>query len=500
MLIVLICALFLRLKGDICAIAGLAAASIAALTYFHTESIIVWKSILAGILTSLPITLLVGTSMFQAFFMERVGAFNRITIAMKNITSGDDMASVAIINIGIAGILSWFGINPLCILPLLLIGMGYSTYAAIALPAIGTAMLFIYSFCGEGLETFFLHLGGGQTFDQSAYFFVDYTWYIAFIGSLGIFYLSGKTKSLPQAVIPSAVIALVIWASAKYASMLGISRYTGIIAGIAVIVSMLLWSFIRRRKSGVDQGHLTEDDVAKTKQMPLATALLPLILSALCISVVLLVTPLKLSLTDLWRADVELFPAERLWLRPLTQPYFWILVATLICIPTFKGWRDSLPAVFSKWTKAAPRPMLASALFFAAGVVMMNSGHPDMLRAFQDFCAALFKDAYPYFGVVAGLRMGFLTGSMELPIEMLTRIHLEITEFLMSPGGAGTFTAAGSAIAASIAVMVNPGRLMNASALIGKTGMEGRVLRSTFVLALLSVVGIGIITLIKAWA
>lgn len=82
--------------------------------------------------------------------------------------------------------------------------------------------------------------------------------------------------------------------------------------------------------------------------------------------------------------------------------------------------------------------------------------------------------------------MGFISGNTSFPISILTRIHLEIAEVLFKPGGAGIFIAAASALAGSFMLMVNPAWLMNASAVIGKTGYEARVLRSTIIIAVIA--------------
>jgi lactate permease len=511
LLIVLVCALILRLPGDLCGLAGLLAAAIVALTFFQTESAVVWKSVIAGILMSLPISLLVASCMFQAIFMEKAGAIKRITVLLKCLSPGDDAARVIIINIGLAAILSWFGINPLAILPLLLIGMGYSTYAAIALPAIGTATLFIFSTYGATLETFFFHLGGGQTFDQSTNFFVDYIWLPVFISCLGILYLSGKARSPGHALVTSALTALTAWVVLFGATFFGRSHYAGILIGIAVIVIFILFSVVMKRPV-FDRNSLKIEKKETGRVLPLWTALLPVILTIIFLAPIHLITPLKLYLSDLWPAIVRTIPSEPFRINPLVQPFFWIFIATLICIPVIPRARKAFTEAAGLWTRRAPRPIIAAALFFAAAVVMMHSGkallhtgawylpegHLNMLLAVQAFCATTFREAYPYLGVVAGLRMGFLSGSQRLPIEMLTRIHLELTEYLLKPGGPGTFTAAGSALAASIGLMMNPARLMNASAIIGKTGYESRAMRSTFVIALLAVIGTGIIALIKA--
>ena len=119
----------------------------------------------------------------------------------------------------------------------------------------------------------------------------------------------------------------------------------------------------------------------------------------------------------------------------------------------------------------------------------------NMISAFLSFCRHSFGAMYPLAAAGAGIRMGFISGSETLPVQMLTRYHLEAADAIFKPGGAGTFIAAASAMAASLMMLINPARLQNAAAVIGQTGYETRAWRSTFVIALLCIICIAIIAL-----
>ena len=511
-IIVLICAWLLRMPADFSALAGLVAAVLIAATHFQTEASIVGKSIIIGILWSLPIALFIAASMLQALFMERVGALRRISIFLKSFSARDKAAQVIIINIGITAALIGFGVNPLSILPLLLIGIGTTTYAAIALPAVGTAALFIYAFLGMTVSTFALHLGGGQTFDQAGAFIVPYLWPATFVITLGLLYIQGGLRLVGRGVLHALITATVVWGIASLASGFRATHMTGILAGIGVVIVMCVWTRIQGNRI-IDRSVLTSEDKADEKQILLPVAMLPLFLTALFTLLILLVPTIKDFLKDIVSIPVRIFFTHQFRFYVVWHLYFWILIATLISMLFFKSGLRAFRESLAIWARRAPRPTISIILFTATAFVMMYSGFveesvahykalvlPDgnlnMIHVIQDFCASTFGTLYPFFGTVAGLRVGFISGSAALPISVLTRTHLEIAEELFKPGGAGIFIAAASALAASLSLMINPAWLMNASAVIGKPGYESRALRSTIIIAFITVIILGLFTLV----
>jgi len=508
-IIVFICVLFLRLPADYCGLAGFATALLASLLYFQTDAVVAVKAILAAIVESLPITLLVATSILQVFFMERTGAIRRIAVALKTLTGDDKIAKTIIINIGFAAILWGVGLNPLSILPLLLLGLGFSPYAAVALPAIGSAALFIYAFLGAHLIPFYLYTGGGQPFEQVGGYFIRYIWPTTLITTLGVLYITGGRKAIFKgfsfAILTTAVVYLVSAMDAR----LGISGWTGILSGVAIIAAI----FLRQISSGkkvIDRNTLSEDDKAVEQNSRLSIALLPLILTAF-LFLLSSSAPFGVSLSEEFPGAIHIIPLNVTRVEPLAQAYFWTFVATVLCVPFYRGGWRHFKAATGKWAKLGLRPVLSAMLFFATAYLMWHSGkaqiidkynclnwvipdgHMNMIDVMVNFCKSSFDGAYAVAGTIAGLRMGFISGSETLPIIILTRGHLEAAYALLKSGGAGIFIAAASAVAASLMVMLNPARLQNASAVIGQTGVESRVWRATAVIAIITVAVIAVI-------
>jgi lactate permease len=202
---------------------------------------------------------------------------------------------------------------------------------------------------------------------------------------------------------------------------------------------------------------------------------------------------------------VELIPGAPEKVRLFWQSYFWILVSVALSLPLLRTTRTQLGTSMKKWIKRAPRPMLASAVFFAIAYIINHSGKaldwtlPDpnnnMVAVLANASTAAFGNAYPFIAPFLGLLGGFVSGSETSSIAMFTALHLSIAEKI---GAAGLVIAAVSGIGGGLASVISPAKLQNASAAIDRIGEEGGVLRVTFVISLVITAVAAIMTLF--WA
>jgi lactate permease len=188
----------------------------------------------------------------------------------------------------------------------------------------------------------------------------------------------------------------------------------------------------------------------------------------------------------------EIIPGAPEKIRLFWQAYFWILVSTLVTLPLLKPGKDQLEATIKKWIRRAPRPMLASAVFFAIAYVMNHSGktldwtlidsNHNMITVLAEAASSLFDRYYPLAAPYLGLLAGFVSGSEASSIVMLTQLHLSTAEKI---GAFGLLVAAASGIGGGLASVISPAKLQNAAAAIDKIGEESSVLRVTFIISLL---------------
>ena len=206
-----------------------------------------------------------------------------------------------------------------------------------------------------------------------------------------------------------------------------------------------------------------------------------------------------------WAMPLEIIPGTPEKLRLFWQAYFWILVSTLLALPFLKVSKTQLNVSIRKWLKRAPRPMLASAIFFAIAFIINHSGkgldwtlvtpQNNMVVVLADASTALFGKAYPFIAPFLGLLGGFVSGSETSSIAMFTALHLSTAEKI---GAIGLLIAAASGIGGGLASVISPAKLQNASASIDRIGEEAGVLRVTFVISLIITAIAALMTLL--WA
>jgi lactate permease len=193
-----------------------------------------------------------------------------------------------------------------------------------------------------------------------------------------------------------------------------------------------------------------------------------------------------------WAMPLEIIPGAPEKLRVFWQAYFWILVSTLLALPFLKMSKIQLNISIQKWIKRAPRPMLASAVFFAIAFIINHSGkgldwmlttpENNMVVVLADASSTLFGNAYPFIAPFLGLLGGFVSGSETSSIAMFTALHLSTAEKI---GAAGLLIAAASGIGGGLASVISPAKLQNASAAIDRIGEEAGVLRVTFMISII---------------
>jgi lactate permease len=502
-LAVLILLLWKRLAADTAGLIGWMVAVLTAWLYFQTPLQITLTASLAGIVASLPITLMVATSILQITIMLESGAIARVVALIKSVAPKDQIVQIMIINIGFGTLLAALGATPVSILPPIMLAMGYSSFIAIALPAIGYDALTTYALLGIPVVVFANFVG--QPVDQVGGYFARFMPIISTCIALGMLWIVGGWKMLRRGLLPALLSGLTAGLIAIGMNAIGMVTLTGIAAGLGVILVMLLYLLVTRKPLW-DKSVQNEADRVAVKSMPLGNAISPwLILTGFAVLVNAPFLPFfNLTFTQ-WSMPLEIIPDTPEKLRVFWQAYFWILVSTLLALPFLKVTKVQLNLSVQKWLKRAPRPMLASAIFFAIAFIINHSGKgldwtlatPDnnMVVVLADASTALFGKAYPFIAPFLGLLGGFVSGSETSSIAMFTALHLSTAEKI---GAAGLLIAAASGIGGGLASVISPAKLQNAAAAIDRIGEEAGVLRVTFVISLIITAIAALMTLL--WA
>jgi len=488
-ILILLLLVLRRTPADIAGLVGWVTAVLVAWLYFSTSLRIVVLASLAGMLASLPITIMVAASLLQISLMKETGALDRIVTLVKTVSPKDQVVQIMIVNVGFGTLLAAMGATPVSILPPIMLALGYSSFVAIALPSLGYDALCTYALLGIPVVVFSSFVG--LPVNEVGGYFARFMPVISTCITLGMVWIVGGWKLVWRGLLPILMAGLTAGLIAIGMNAVGMVTLTGVAAGLGVIAVMLLYLLVMRVPL-MDRGVLTESDRAAEGRMPLWAALSPWILLTLF---ALLVNAPFLPFFDLtfktWAMPVPIIPDAPEKLRLFWQAYFWLFVTTLMALPFLKPTRTQIKDSVWKWLKRAPRPMLASAVFFAIAYIINHSGKgPDwalsdpennMVYVIANASAEAFGRLYPAVAPFLGLLGGFISGSETSAIAMLTAIHLSTAEKI---GAVGLLIAAASGIGGGLASVISPAKLQNAAASIDRIGEEGGVLRTTFVVSL----------------
>jgi lactate permease len=83
-----------HIPADLAGLIGWLVTVIIAWLFFKTSLSVVLRSSIAGIVASLPITLVVATSIFQVTIMQEAGAIARIVALLKTISPTDKIVQI----------------------------------------------------------------------------------------------------------------------------------------------------------------------------------------------------------------------------------------------------------------------------------------------------------------------------------------------------------------------------------------------------------------------
>jgi len=484
--------------ADISGIVGWAVISLVAYFAFNTSVEVILRSTAAGFIRSFSVSLIVAASLLQMAYMEQTGALQRIIIFIKTIASENRAIQVMILNIGFGTLMVSVGATPVSLLPPILLAMGYSTYVAIALPAIGYDSLCTYALLGAPIVVFvdmangFYGKGHEITLAQAGMAFYMFLPVVSTMIGFCMLWIVGKKQALKEGWFPclltGAVIGVVSYFTNRYDNLVVL---TGVLCGVAVIAAMILLLVITGKKV-TDESKLSVEELAYKKRYPLWKALTPWLLLILFILVLnvpqdifnYLYRTLKMPIAGI-TANGSPIDTRALW-----NAYTWIFVSTIVSIPFIRPTSAQIKNTLRNWWKRAPRPVFSAAIFFAIGEIMNMSGYnmgthkfetASMVKVLADYSALYFQEAYGAVVAFIGLFGGFITGSEASTIAMFAKYTLTTAKNLNMDTLGGIIITAGLAFGGGLASVISPAKLQNAAASIDKLGEENQIIRIAFV-------------------
>ncbi len=498
---------FLKRAADTAGILGWLFTLAVAVLYFKTSPRVCLVASAAGVIESLPITFMVMASLFQMGVMLECGAVARLVATLKGVAREDRVAQILIINIGFGTLLTALGATPVSILPPIMVALGYSSFVAIALPALGYDALCTYALLGIPVVVFASFTGLEP--NEAGRFFARFMPVISTGIAFGMLYLVGRFKLMLRGAFPTIIAGLTAGFVAIGMNRAGMTTLTGVAAGAAVVVVMAAYVALRGRKV-YDPGPSDETDRAARARMSLAAATSPWIM--LVVAAALTNTPSLPFFDLLFRKlamPVEIVPGAPVNVRFFWQAYFWVTVTTFLALPFLRPTREEFRRAARKWVHRAWRPALAAAVYFAVAYVINHSGKVigasgwelpipfhNMVFVVAHGAATTFGDLYGLVVPFLGLLGGFISGSETSSIAMLTKLQLDTAAFADKIRTVGLIWAAASGIGGGLASVISPAKLQNAAAIIDSIGEEGNVLRKTVFVSLTITALCAVLTLI----
>jgi len=479
-----------RVAADTAGYIGWAVAALVAWLYFQTPLEVVLTASVAGLVASLPIALVMAASIMQITLMQETGAVARVVALMKTIAPGQQTVQIMIINVGFGILLTSLGAVTVSILPPIMLALGYSTFAAILLPAIGYDALCTYALLGIPAVVFSQFVG--KPVNEIGLYFAYYMPVISTCIALGMLQLVGGTKMVRQGLVPALLAGLTAGGIAIAMAMMQLVTITGIAAGLGVILVLVAYVKLTGKPLS-DRNLLNEKDLAAEARLSLPRACSPWIL--LTVFSLILNAPglpfFKMTFVD-WAMPLEIIPGNPEKIRLLWQAYFWVVVCTFLALPIMRATGEQVRRGLKTSAKRAMRPIMSASVFFAIAYVMNHSGKgvdwklavptQNMIYVMADASANLFGKFYAAMAPFLGLLGGFISGSESSSIAMLTKLHLSTAEKI---GASGVVVAAGSAIGGGLASVISPAKLQNAASSIDKIREASTAIRPAFVVSML---------------
>ncbi|MGC9332871.1 MAG: L-lactate permease [Anaerolineae bacterium] len=492
-----------RMAADTAGVIGWVFTVAVAWLFFKTPPIIALQASISGIVASLPIALVVATSILQVTVMLETGAIARVVALIKTVAPGKRVAQIMLINVGFGTLLTALGAVPVSILPPIMLALGYSSFTAISLPALGYDALTTYALLGVPVVVFAGFVG--RPIEEVGGYFARFMPVISTCIAVGMVWLVGRWKLVWQGLVPTVMAGLTAGFICIAMNALGLITLTGIVAGLGVILIMV--AYLKAIGQPLrDRSVLDAKDRAAEQRISLWAAVSPWLL--LTLFALLVNAPFlpffALTFNEL-ALPLEIIPGAPEKLRLFWQAYFWILVSTVLALPFLKPTGRQLTVSLQKWAQRAPRPVLAAAVFFAIAYVINHSGKGadwlladpgnNMVHVLATAAAGGLGRLYPLVAPYLGLVGGFISGSETSSIAMLTALHLETADKI---GAQGLLIAAASGVGGGLASAISPAKLQNASASIDRIGEESQVIRHTVVVVVAITAVAAVLTLL--WA
>jgi lactate permease len=442
--------------------------------------------------------------------MQITGALGRISDAIHHL-AGTKEEKALFVGMGFGSFVTALGLVTPALFPPLLVAMGFTPVAAIAIACLGYDPLCSFALLSLPI-TLPASAAAGMGIPITEHSFAMNISIclpvISVLFAIAILLVVGRMEAIKRSWLPALLSGLVISLTALvlvYTEIVPLS-IVGVIAGSASMVSLYLYHkaclYLKKKEAAqhpAEKQPTVANGGAKVSGIPLIKALSPWVILIVLVGVVSI--PQIAGILKGAPGNLEVITAfanQKVDLDFLSQAYTWILVSSIIGIFTLGASKAQVSQALDLTAKRFFSPFLTYTLFFCIAYIMYYSGGSviagkfvptSVLEANMDAIigVALAAAFGAYYGLVAPIPgfIGCVIGGSETSSNiMFAKIqNVAVTNTI---GGEKFALAFGSlAVAGGIASAITPSKIHNACATLGEGGKtESEVMKVNIWVAL----------------
>ena len=515
LLVVLFGVAFLRQSGLTMAIVGLVLTIGLAVFQFGTPPEVALGASVLGFMSSFGISISVAVTMLMVFLMRETGALQTVSKVIKRQVVGNEVQALYI-GIGFGSFLSCLGVVTPALFPPLLVTMGFSPSAAVAIAVLGYDPTTSFSLLSIPI-TLPVQVGAQMQppiMINALAFAFKIAIFLPLVSTgfaFAILWLVGGKKSMRKGAIPALICGLALALACLGATSLdyltGVEyvplRIVGVVAGLCAMASLYIY---QKLKTHATQEPRTVDYPTRKEVWRSFSPWIALTILASIVSIPQIDERLHKALGGADR--ITIFADQVVDLKIFSQIYTWIFVAVLVSLLTLRPTKKQVKAASKLWLRRFAGPFLTYGLYFSISYVMALSarsivggklGLPDSVLNMNVILgatlASIFGAGYIFVAAHLGLFGAIVGGSETSSNVLFLKIQKTASENIgLSDSGFMTVYSS-HAVAGGIASAVTPAKINNAIVTIdaGKN-MESYIMRKHLVVAILLTIATGILT------
>ena len=505
---------FLRQSGLTMAVVGLTITILLAVFQFSTPMEVALGASAYGFVNSFGISVSVAATMLMIFLMREAGALQTVSKVIKHQVIGNEIQALYI-GVGFGSFLSSLGVVTPALFPPLLVAMGFSPLASVAIAVLGYDPTTSFSLLSIPItlpaSASANLIGFAINPFELAFKIAIFLPLVSTAFAFAILWLAGGRQSMRKGAVPATVCGIVLalaclgtvsldyFTGVEYVPL----RIVGVIAGLSAMLSLFAY---QKLKPPISKPEKVVDYPNGREILRAFSPWILLTLLAVVVSVPFVGGWLSGILGN--AEKVTIFADQTIDLNFLSQIYTWIFVAIILSFFSLKLTRTQIKIALGTWSKRFMGPFLAYSLYFSIAYVMAFSAREivsgtlappnsqlNMNAVLGSTLAAIFGAGYVFVAASLGL-FGAVVGGSETSSNVLFMKIQRTAAQNIGLNDNGFMTVYGShAVGGGIASAITPAKINNAVVTIDESHeTESLLMRKHLLVALLLTIGTGILT------